>query len=153
RQAVGDWLRPGDPCRTAFERMQTEVVARGGTATYFLKTAARDPHDVAYRIDDPYLSERIAALQSDGFEIGLHPSYPAHTNRAFMDEERTRLVRAAGAQPIAVRQHYLRYTSPATPRLHETLGFRIDSTLGFAAHEGFRHATSLPFRVYDVPAN
>lgn len=150
---LADWLRPGDPCRTAFERMQAEVTARGGTATYFLKAAARDPHDVAYPVDAPYLRRRVDALRAEGFEIGLHPSYPAHTNRAFLEEERDRLARVAGGPLTSVRQHYLRYEGPLTSRLHAELGFRIDSTLGFAEHEGFRHGTCLPFRIYDVDAD
>lgn len=153
RTAARDWLRPGDPCRTAFERMQTEVERRGGTATYFLKTAARDAHDVSYRLDDPFLCARVDALQRAGFEIGLHPAYLSHDRRPFLEDERDRLVGVIGERPVSVRQHYLRYTAPETSRLHAALGFRVDSTLGFGDHEGFRHATCLPFRIFDIPAN
>lgn len=151
--ALRDGLRPGDPCRTAFVRMQAEAEARGGTATYFLKTAARDPHDVPYRLDDPFLQERLRALRAAGFEVGLHPSYAAHTDADYLAEERDRLARLTGEPPTSVRQHYLRYALPETPRLHEALGFRIDSTLGFAEQEGFRHATCLPFQLYDLARN
>lgn len=151
--ALRDAARRGDPCRTAFDRMQAETAARGGTATYFLKTAAPDPHDVPYRLGSAFLRRRIPVLQAADFEIGLHPSYRAHTDAAMLAAERERLVRATGRDPLSVRQHYLRYEAPTTPRLQADLGFRIDSTLGFAGHEGFRHATCLPFQVFDADAN
>lgn len=151
--ALADAARPGDPCRTAFERMQAEVEARGGTATYFLKTAARDPHDVPYRTGSAYLRRRLDALEASGFEVGLHPGYRAHDAQALLADERDRLARLLGRPPRSVRQHYLRYALPETPRLHAALGFELDSTLGFAGHEGFRHATCLPFRLFDVDAN
>lgn len=150
---LGDWLRPGDVYRTAFERMHRAVAAHGGTATYFLKTGAHGPHDVFYPPEAPYLRQRVAALAADGFEIGLHPSYHAHTHPFYLEEERRRLADLTGAAPVSVRQHYLRYTVPATPRLHEAASFAIDSSLGFAEHEGFRHATCLPFQLYDPRAN
>ncbi len=150
---VRDWLRPGDVYRQAFERMQHEVEQRGGTATFFLKTAAHGPQDVFYDPGDPYLRRRIAALEAAGFEVGLHPSYHAHTHPFYLEEERARLAAVTARAPVSVRQHFLRYEAPATPRLQHAAGFRIDSTLGFAEHEGFRHATCLPFQLFDSIAN
>ena len=148
-----DWLTPGDVYRTAFERLHHETMERGGTATFFLKTDAHGPHDVFYASDDPYLRQRISALEEDGFEIGLHPSYYAHTHLEYLHEEQSRLADAVTQTPISVRQHYLRYEAPATPRLQHAAGFHIDSSLGFSETEGFRHATCLPFQRFDVPAN
>jgi hypothetical protein len=142
-----------DPQRAAFERMHDEVRRRGGTATYFLKMGAHGPRDVRYDPQDRYLATRIEALEDDEFEIGLHPSYHAHTHARYLKAERDRLVRLLDTRPTSVRQHYLRYTMPRTARLQADSGFRIDTSLGFADHEGFRHGTCLPFRVYDVEAN
>ena len=148
-----DWLTPRDVYRTSFERLHHETMERGGTATFFLKTGAHGPHDVFYDADDPYLRQRIAALEEDGFEIGLHPSYYAHTHLEYLHEEHSRLAAAVTQTPVSVRQHYLRYEAPATPRLQQAAGFRIDSSLGFSETEGFRHATCLPFQRFDVSAN
>jgi peptidoglycan/xylan/chitin deacetylase (PgdA/CDA1 family) len=148
-----DIVSQPDPQRTAFERMHAEVARRGGTATYFLKMGAHGPRDVHYDPQDRYLAERVAALDADGFEVGLHPSYHAHTHPEYLAEERDRLAAVTGGPPRAVRQHYLRYEPTVTPRLQAAAGFRIDSTLGFAEHEGFRRGTCLPFRLFDVTSN
>lgn len=148
-----DWLRPGDRYRAAFERMQQEVQQRDGTATYFLKMGAHGAHDTFYDPADRYLATRIASLQDNGFEIGLHPSYYAHNHAFYLHEERERLAALLASAPRSVRQHYLRYEWPTTPRLHVANGFYIDSSLGFAEHEGFRHATCHPFQLFDLAAN
>ncbi|MEM1128368.1 MAG: polysaccharide deacetylase family protein [Bacteroidota bacterium] len=142
--------QPGDPCRHAFERMHAEVARRGGTATYFIKAGAHGPYDVAYATEDAYLQRRLEALRADGFEVGLHPSFHAHTHAAYLKAEREALAAAVGAPVTSVRQHYLRYQGPLTSRLQAAQGFTVDSTLGFAEHEGFRHGTCHPFRVYDL---
>jgi len=148
-----DVVQPGDPYRVAFERLHRETARRGGTATFFLKAGAHGPHDVFYDPADAFLRRRVAALEADGFEIGLHPSYFAHTHPEYLAEERARLDALVTTPLVSVRQHYLRYEWPATPRLHQAAGFRIDSSLGFSTHEGFRHATCLPFQLFDPHAN
>ncbi|MDX1545534.1 MAG: polysaccharide deacetylase family protein [Rhodothermales bacterium] len=147
------WARRGDVYREALVRLHRETRQRGGTATFFFKTGAHGPFDVPYPLDDPFLHARVAALRADGFEVGLHPSYHAHTHAFYLADEAARLAELAGARPVSVRQHYLRYTPPTTPRLHARHGFRIDTSLGFAEHEGFRHATCHPFQLYDVQAD
>src|SRR5690606_22808202 len=46
----------------------------------------------------------------------------------------------------------LRFDPMRTPAIHASLGFQVDSTLGFADHEGFRRGTCLPFQLYDLEA-
>ncbi|MEM1093151.1 MAG: polysaccharide deacetylase family protein [Bacteroidota bacterium] len=137
-----------DPCRTALFRIAEEVKQRGGTATYYLKAAARHDRDVGYRL--PPLRRFLQHLLADGFEVGLHPSYLSHTDAAFVEEEKARLEAVLEAPLTSIRQHYLRYDPRRTPAMQAATGFRIDSTLGFARHEGFRHGTCQPFRLFDV---
>ena len=152
-RAAGAALRPGDVYRAALDRMPRETLQRGGRGTYFFKTGAHGPHDAQSAPNPRDLRRYIAALEEAGFEVGLHPSYHAHTHAGYLWHEKERL-EALTAQPVAsVRQHYLRYEMPATPRLHEAAGFRVDATLGFAEHEGFRHATCLPFPLFDIGRN
>lgn len=150
-RGLADWLTPGDPYRTALVRLMEETRQRGGTATFFLKTAARGAYDVPYR-EGPFLRRCLRDFRRHGFEVGLHPSYFACDHPAYVAEERARLAGWIGEPPVSVRSHYLRF-APVTARLYEAVGFRIDSTLGFAEHEGFRHGTCLPFQVFDVEAN
>ena len=144
-------MMEGDPYRRALARMPDEVSSRGGTATYFFKTGATDEHDVPYRLQKA--AGTINSLVEGRFEIGLHPSYLTLESPDAMREEKERLESVAGEAAVSVRQHYLRFDPLKTPRMYESMGFGIDSTLGFAEHEGFRRGTCLPFRLYDVEAD
>jgi hypothetical protein len=95
------------------------------------------------------LGRFVAHALDAGFEFGLHPSFYAHTHGRYLAEEVVRLRDELGIRPRSVRQHYLRYDAMVTPGLHESAGFEIDSTLGFAETEGFRRGTCLPFRIFD----
>ena len=147
-----DWLRPGDIYRKSFERLHAEC-ALFGTGTFLLKAGAHGPHDVGYRIGDPFLKRAIGALERDGFEIGVHGSYYSHAHPEYLAQERKAVESVLSSGVVSVRQHFLRYEVPATPRLQQQLGFRIDSTLGFSETHGFRRGTCLPFKVFDVHAN
>ena len=149
--AVRGLVTTGDPYRSALDRMPREIAAREGTGTFFFKAAARDAHDVPYRLGP--LRPYAGRLRAKGFEVGLHPSYAAFDRPDWLVAERDRITQAFGTAPSSVRGHYLRYAPGATHRLHEAAGFRLDSTLGWAEHEGFRHATTHPFRPYDLDAD
>ena len=148
RQALGGT----DPFIAALDRMNACIKSHG-SGTVFLKTSAHGPKDVHYSLRSKYMHRLIARSKRDDFEIGLHPSYHAHNHPDYLREERRLLLDLTGSAPISVRQHYLRFVSPATPRLQVANGFRIDSTLGFATQVGFRHGTCMPFRHFDVVQN
>ncbi len=148
-----DALSTGDPFQSALTRIREEIHSRNGAATFFLKTGATAPHDVFYRLNHRFLRGEVAALRRQGFEIGLHPSYHAHTHPDYMRNELERLTSVFGEAPVSVRQHYLRYEAPLTARLQAGAGLGIDSTLGFADAAGFRNATCMPFQVYDLDAD
>ena len=150
--AVRQALVAPNPRKTSVERIADLERERGAGATYFFKTAARGPWDVPYAHDGRWLHQAVADLEAGGFEIGLHPSYFAHDHLGHLVEERDRLAALTSQPPTTVRQHFLRYES-STPRLHEAAGFRLDSTLGFAEHEGFRRGTCFPFQLYDLDAD
>ena len=152
-EALTGMLSPSDPYRRAIRRIRKEVSGRSGTATFFFKVAARDPHDVKYSSSSTFLQHEYAELRSGGFEIGLHPSYHAFNHGAYLAEERSNLALSSGIKAISVRTHYLRFDLSSTPRLLEKSGFRIDSSLGFADHEGFRNGTCKPFQLFDLHAN
>jgi len=141
---------PGDPDTRALKRIKMEVGRRGGAATYFFKTAARGPKDVRYAPDSSFLQEQYLDLRNAGFEVALHPSYHAYNHGLYLREERDALRRASGADVTTARMHFLRFDSLATARLLHETGFRIDSSLGFATHEGFLRGTCQPFLLYDL---
>ena len=152
-QFVADWVRPGDAFRDSLKRILEETQAREGTGTYFFKAGAHGPRDVDYRLASGFARRQIRALQEAGCEVGLHPSYHAADHARYLHEEKTKLEAVLEAPVRSVRQHYLKYHSVRTPRLHACAGFQIDSTLAFADHAGFRRGTCHPFQLFDVAAN
>lgn len=149
---IGSYFTQGDAFQIALERMY-RVIQRYGSATIFLKTASHGPNDVHYRLDQRFLLNMIRDLQSDNFEIGLHPSYHAHAHPGYLRNERSTLTALIGESPVSVRQHFLRYEPMVTPRLQVGAGFLIDSSLGFSECAGFRNGTCMPFRKFDCHRN
>lgn len=147
---VADAVTPGDPYRRAMQRMADEVEGVGGTATWFFKAGAHGPHDVGYRLESARTRAFVRGLQARGHEVGLHPSYHASTHPAYLASEAGRLRRVAGRGPTAVRTHYLRWDSAVTPGLLAAIGASVDSSMGFADRPGFRHGTTMPFRLWDA---
>jgi len=151
-QFLADFLRPGDIYQKAMLHI-FQTIWQHGTGTFFIKAAAHGPEDVHYSLRHPFFLQFVEQLRTANFEIGLHPSFHAHTHPEYMATERDAIASLAGYQPVSIRQHFLRYEVPITPRLQHRMGFQIDSTLGFAEHEGFRNGTCMPFLRFDTLAN
>jgi peptidoglycan/xylan/chitin deacetylase (PgdA/CDA1 family) len=142
-------LRREDPFVESLELLSAEHERGSSTATFFVKAGAHGPYDVPYALDRQPITGYLRRWIEAGHEIGLHPSYFAHAHEGYLKEELMTLRRATGERVTSVRQHYLRYDPTVTPLLHQRAGFRVDSSLAFAEHEGFRNGTCFPFRLYD----
>ena len=146
-------IQAEDPFRVAFQRMREEVQAKGGRATYFLKSGGRGLRDVSYSLTDPFVFSQLSALHKGGFEIALHPSYHSFKNPEKFLAEKAALEDVCGFAVTAHRAHYLRFEMPSSAALLDSAGFEIDSTLGFATRGGFRFGTCLPFPLFDHNQN
>lgn len=153
RRVAIDMVRSPDTYRESWRRIAAFERDAGVRATYFVKTGAHGSQDVRYDPQGRFFRRMVRKLLGEGHEIGLHPSYHAHTNGRYLQQEKSVLEAVVGRPVSTVRQHFLRYDVPRTPRQHERSGFVLDATLGFAEHEGFRYATCLPFRVFDAWEN
>lgn len=151
-QFIKSFFTPGDAFQMALHRMH-QLIRIHGTATVFLKAGAHGPRDVGYRLDQPFMHQMLRNFRLDEFEIGLHPSYHAHTHLGYLSGERRALTTLTGEAPVSVRQHFLRYEPMITPRIQVGSGFRIDSSLGFTECAGFRNATCMPFLKFDCSQN
>ncbi len=148
-----DALRRLDPYAVSFRRLAAETEARGGKATFFIKAGAHGPHDAAYRIHSKAIRAWLRVLSERGHEIGIHPGYHAFLHEGYLEEEKARLMAAAGRMVATHRQHYLRFDPARSPALLQRAGVVVDSSLGFAEREGFRRGTCLPFQLYDLVAD
>ena len=143
------FLNREDPFQTAFSRMQDEVKSRGGRATYFMKSGGKGRRDVPYSLTSPFIYPQLVQLRANGFEIGHHPSYHAFLHPERLIREKEKLETVCGFKILAHRAHYLRVSMPQSAHHVAESGFKVDSSLGFATQGGFRHATCLPFPLYD----
>jgi len=122
----------------------------GTRSTFFLLAAHR--HRADGPVPEAYESRRarlVETLRAAGAEIGLHASYTAADDPAVLAEEQAALAALAG--PLAgQRFHYLRVDPHRNLRELDRLGFRYDSSLGFADAPGFRAGIAHPFRPWDL---
>ena len=137
---------------------------RGVTASYFFTVfpdADSSRFDCTYKASDRCLfrgrSSRIRSvmreLAAEGFDVGLHGSYSSAIRPGRLASEREQLAEATGLDIRTTRQHFLHWDVRATPVLQDSAGLTADSTIGFNRAVGFRAATSLPFRLFDLSAN
>ena len=146
------------------ERSLDLELARGVTSTYFFTVypgSESSRFDCTYVPDDRCLfrghrlrvRDMMRQLASEGFDIGLHGSYPSAVRPDLLKRERERIEVATGLDVLTTRQHFLHWDVDTTPRLQAAAGLRADSTVGWNRTIGFRAATSLPFFLFDMAAD
>ncbi|MDX1477009.1 MAG: hypothetical protein R3301_04855 [Saprospiraceae bacterium] len=115
------------------------------TSTFFWMTErGRDSvgiRNADYRISDPRVVATVQKSADRGFGQGLHKS----TLGSSMREERHRLPVPATNN----RYHYLKFQLPQAWEEMEQSGMRMDASLGFAGHIGFRNHYGSPFCPYN----
>jgi peptidoglycan/xylan/chitin deacetylase (PgdA/CDA1 family) len=122
-------------------------------ATYFFLDKDLKHQDAYYQITDSKIHELINWLKESGAEIGLHGVCRSSTDQSVMKAQVDRLASVMGDYPIGTRQHRLIYENPITLHIHQQTGFKYDSSLAFAEHEGFRNSYCWPFRIFDHENN
>jgi len=136
----------------------------GVTASYFFtvnRGASGHRYDCVYDFADActFRGRRMTvgdvarALDTEGFDIGLHGSYASAVEPGVLLFEKKALERELGSRVTTTRQHFVHWNVRSTPNLQESAGFAADSTLGFNRNLGARAGTSLPFRWFDVEAD
>jgi hypothetical protein len=88
-------------------------------------------------------------LKKENCEVGLHGTVESISNREKMKSSIDKLQQASSTTIVGARQHRLLWHHPETALIQESLGLKYDTTLGFAAHEGFRNSYCHPFRIYN----
>ena len=141
-----------DRRRTSIDALHALATRHATTATWFVKPGAWTPEDVPGGLD-PWLVDRLRRWEAKGHEVGWHPGYGTHGHPDRWATEAERFEAALAHLPTLARTHFLRWTEPDTPRTLAASGVRLDSTLGFAEHEGFRRGTAQPFRLFDLDAD
>lgn len=86
----------------------------------------------------------------DYARVGLHPSYFTMEDEHMLKKEKKRMESISNMPVIRSRQHYLRFSLPATYQHLIDLEILEDYSMGYASHVGFRASTCTPFYFYDL---
>ncbi len=103
-------------------------------------------------IDNVKHQELIKEIDQNS-EVCLHPSYASFKNVAKISKEREKLMAVLGKEVNASRQHFLRYSLPASYRGLIEAGFRHDYSMGFAERAGFKSGTARVHYWFDLASN
>jgi hypothetical protein len=138
-------LRGTDP-NFSFERIVALEGQRGASSVFFLLAAHHVPQDgPAPETYDRLRPRVVETLLGLGAEVGLHASYTAAFDPKRIAAEKAELERL-GATLSGQRYHYLRVDPHENLSPLDELGFRYDTSLGFAEAPGFRAGIAHPFR-------
>jgi len=122
----------------------------GAKGTFFFMAESSGELDFNYDIKD--LEPEIGNIIDRGYEVGLHGGHNTYLNPEEMHHKKERLEKVAGRSVTGYRNHYLRFRVPDTWEYISQVGFKYDSTLGYADCVGFRNGMCHPFRPYDLQA-
>ena len=138
-------LRGSDP-NWCFARIAELEGARGSRSTHFLLAGHGHAEDgFAPEVYDRLRPRLVETLLESGAEVGLHGSYLSAEEPLRLAAEKEELESLAG-QVAGQRYHFLRVDPHANLAPLVGLGFRYDTTLGFADAPGFRAGITQPFR-------
>ena len=138
--------------------IQTLEERFGANSTFFFLPGVENTRHAGRKILGRYPKSFEVGIQAgllveDGCEVGLHGSFDSIGNYQKLAREKDMLTEQTGTVPIGIRQHFLRYRFPDTPRIHEQAGLEYDTTLGYGDHPGYRCGISYPFKLFDVEEN
>ena len=152
---VADYLRAklkGDPY-DKFDYLMMLSQRSGLASTFYFLSGGETDYDQNYQITEKRVLALMKKITGNGFEIGLHTSFAAYKAPELVIAERAKLESALGAEVAGCRQHYLRWKTPESWRARELAGFKYDTSLSFADHEGFRCGICTPFKPFDIIEN
>jgi hypothetical protein len=98
-----------------------------------------------YSISSSKVISEINDISKNGFEVGLHKSI---SNESFKSEMAKMSISVHGN-----RFHYLKFQLPDAYNKIEEAGLKLDASLGFAEHYGFRNGYGYPFQPFNSNTN
>lgn len=84
------------------------------------------------------------------YPAGVHPSWRSGDEDGLLKKEIDTLSAITGSAILSSRQHYIRFTLPATFRKLIDNGIRFDFSMGYGSINGFRASVASPFYWYDL---
>ncbi len=84
------------------------------------------------------------------YTTGIHPSWQSGDDDRLLEQEIKRLERLVGHDIIHSRQHYLRFTLPATYQKLLSFGIKNDYSMGYGTVNGFRASVASSYYWFDL---
>lgn len=94
--------------------------------------------------------QALIADQMIRYPIGIHPSWQSGDDAGKLKEEIQALSNITGNAVLSSRQHYIRFTLPATFRMLIEYGIKYDFSMGYGSINGFRASVASPYFWYDL---
>jgi hypothetical protein len=95
-----------------------------------------------YNVTGKAVQQTISKIKQGGFENGIHKSV---SDESFKSE-----AGKLGFKPLANRYHYLKFNLPHAYKELEEAGIKLDASLGFAEHYGFRNSYGQAFQPFNL---
>ena len=112
-----------------------------GYTSCFYWLVFKDSQNADYEISSEEAQLQINFILQNGGEVGLHKSL----RDVNFSEELSLLTTPATGQ----RFHFLKFNLPIAWQEIENSGLKLDASLGFSQHHGFRNSYGLPFQPYN----
>ncbi len=94
--------------------------------------------------------KHLVKQHAEKYSTGIHPSWQSGDNKRLLSKEINLLEKIAKKKVINSRQHYLRFTLPATYRNLIIEKIEADYSMGYGAINGFRASITSTFFWYDL---
>jgi len=114
---------------------------------YFVDGQAN--HDAQEYLNTKRFHKLTDEIEQRGHIAGFHSGYYAFNSYAKAKEEKKRLEHSLKHTVTEGRQHFLRFKVPYTWKVQEQIGMKVDYTLGYHDHTGFRCGVCYEYPVFD----
>lgn len=116
---------------------------------FYFMSCEESKFNNGYNSSDLMLMPIYEKIKSNDLIIGLHSGYSTYNDIALFRKEKKSLEVSTSTIIKYNRQHYLQIDPHKTLSNLLSLDIQVDSSLGYAEHEGFRCGTCIPYYFYD----
>lgn len=122
-------------------------------SSYYFLNQGKLHQDAYYSLASPRILKLIKEITADQNEIGLHLTIAANSDENILRQNLQQLNSILPTKIRGVRSHWLRFEPRITPDLLANLNIKYDTSIGHYSQEGFRAATSLPYKLFSFQQN
>lgn len=140
-----------DPFQTFGWHFDLEMEV-GFETVYFILLGDYGEYDKNVNHRTPMFRNLIKSL-SQTSPIGIHPSYQSNENTELVAAEIKRLKNVLKEDVTISRQHFLMHRMPDTYQNLLSNQIRVDHTMGYSTHLGFRAGVASAFLWFDLTRN